>query len=156
MSEAKDAVAEAMALNKRLAAKLLVRKQELEAEQAAGPTDVRAGALADELARVAADYRGALAELAELRKLGAAAEHGAASVIGADLAGDPVLQTYEERALDAARAHIAELEAQASLGEVGEPAPVKEPLTRKQSDDEARAEFEALRAKRSAPPKKTL
>jgi hypothetical protein len=167
MSDARDAVAEALALNKRLAASLLVQKQELEAELANVRSEGRAEAITAELARVDAAYRSALAELAELRKLGGqAVANEARAVVAGGLPGDPVLQTHEERALDAARAHLAELEVQAGLSDApDEAAPAAAAPTREQADAQAREEFEALRAKRGAPdapappptrPKKTL
>src|SRR4051812_16272241 len=98
MSDVRDAVSEALALNQRLAATLLVQKQELEAELAGAPAAERAQAIADELARVDAGYRAALAEVAELRKLGARADHDQArAVVAAALDPDPVLPTDEER-----------------------------------------------------------
>jgi hypothetical protein len=152
MSDARDAVADALALNKRLAANLLVRKQELEAELAAGPPDEAAAErLNAELALVNADYQKALAELAELRRLGGEASVNAArAVVSAALNPDPLLQSHEERALENARAGLAELGVEAELA--GEPpAP---PRSREQADADARAEFEALRARRDG--KKTL
>jgi hypothetical protein len=158
VSDAKDAVAEALALNRRLAASLLVRKQELEAELAAGPTGGRAEALAAELASVDADHRTAMAEIAELRRLGGrVAEEEARAPVDAADPMDLALEGHEQRALDAVRAHIAELEAQAGLTESpGQAAPDEKPLTGEEADEQARAEFEALRAKRRSPPKKTL
>jgi len=160
MSDVRDAISQALALNQRLAAKLLVQKQALEAELAAGPAEGRAEAVAAELASVDAGYRSALAEIAELRKLGARAGVDEARALAASLLdGDPVLQTHEERALAGAREHLAELEAQASLGEASaapadaQVAPAaRPPTTREQADAEARAEFEALRARRGAGP----
>ena len=169
MSDARDAVAEALVLNRKLAASLLVKKQELEAELAAGPAAARAELLASELADVESGYRDALAEMAELRRLGEQARANVARAVVADsLASDPVLTSHEDRALAAAREHIRELEALASLGD--QPAERAAPAARKsreETEQEARAEFEALRARRageSAPepasrparPKKTL
>ena len=152
MSETRDAISEALALNRRLAATLLVRKQELEA--AGDPS------LAAELAGVEHDYRAALAEIDALRRLGAdAGAIDARAVVAGVMERDPVLQTNEERALDAARAHIAELGAEAELGATpgDEPAEAAEaaPLAER-ADAQARSEFEALRARRQGPPKKTL
>ena len=157
MSDASDAVAEALRLNRRLAASLLVKKQELESELAAGPEADRAEVLAAELARVDAEYRAALAEVDELRGLGQRARAGAdRAVVDDALSSDPVLPTYEERALAAAREHILELEAQASLTAPPERTePRAAPRTREQSDEDARAEFEALRAKHAAGEPKT-
>ena len=161
MSDARDAVSEALALNQRLAATLLVQKQELEAELATAPGEERAAALTGELERVDASYRAALAEIAELRRLGAGAgADEARAVVAAALNRDPVLQTDEERALAGAREHLSELEAQLRLGdesagaadESEAPASPPSKKTREQADAEARAEFEALRARRAAPP----
>jgi hypothetical protein len=156
MSDTRDAISEALALNRRLAATLLVRKQELEA---APPS---AGVTA-ELEGVERDYRAALAEIDALRRLGAnAGAIDARAVVAGVMERDPVLQSHEERALDAARAHIAELGAQAELGagpgdETAETAeaPAK-PLSREDADAQARSEFEALRARKQGTPKKTL
>jgi len=155
VTDARDAVAEALALNRRLAATLLVKKQELEAELAAGPPTDRAALLAAELADVDGEYRNALAEIAELRKLGdQALVNEARAAAGEALPGDPMATTHVERALAAAREHILELDAQASLG--AEPAEQSAPATaaksREEADREARAEFEALRDRRAAEP----
>jgi hypothetical protein len=155
MSDARDAVAEALALNRRLAATLLVRKQELEAELAAGPPTDRAALAAAELADVDGEYRSALAEIAQLRVLGEQARGDAARVAVAGApAGDPVSATDEERALAAARAYILELDAQASLGAgpAEQPAPATAAKRHEEADREARAEFEALRARRTGEP----
>lgn len=155
MSDARDAVAEALAVNRRLAATLLVKKQELEAELAAGPPTDRAALAAAELADVDGEYRNALAEIAELRKLGEQARGNAARTAVAEaLARDPVATTDEERALAAARQYILELDAQASLGAgpAEQPAPATAAKSREEADREARAEFEALRARRAGEP----
>ena len=154
MSDARDAVAEALALNRRLAATLLVRKQELEAQLAAGPSTERAAVAAAELADVEAQYRGALAEINELRMLGDQALVNEARAVAADaLPGDPVATTHVDRALAAAREHILELDAQAGLGAPAErPAPATVAKSREEVEREARAEFEALRARRAGEP----
>jgi hypothetical protein len=155
MSDARDAVAEAVALNRRLAATLLVRKQELEAQLAAGPSTERAAVAAAELADVEAQYRSALAEITELRKLGDQALVNEARAVAAHaLPGDLVATSYEDRALAAAREHILELDALAGLGaEVPErPTPATAAKSREEAEREARAEFEALRARRAGEP----
>src|SRR5262245_26876489 len=154
MGDASEAVAEALRLNRHLAATLLVKKQELESELAAGPAAGRAAVVAAELARVDAEYRVALAEIDQLRALGEKARADAdRAVVAGALTKDPILVTEEERALDAARRHILELEAQADLVSPGadRPAPraAPAPKTREEADREARAEFEALRARRA-------
>jgi hypothetical protein len=164
MSETRDAIAEALALNRRLAATLLVRKQELEAALAAAPGDERAAGLTAELEGVERDYQSALKEIQELRKLGAnAGAIDARAVVASVTNRDPVLQSNEERALDAARAHIAELGAEAALGDALddelEPATAPtaraaapKPLSRDDADAQARSEFEAMRARRQGTP----
>jgi hypothetical protein len=154
MSDARDDIARAVALNKKLAAARLVRKEELEAELAAlarreaAGEDVaaRVAAASDELASVNAEYRAALAEIAELRKL--AGRAGAPPVAGLE-DDDPLVQSAEDAALDRARAHIQELDAQAQLGGSATPAA---PPSKQQADDEARARFEELRAQRGKQP----
>ncbi len=164
MSDASEDLAEALALNKRLAAARLVRKQELEAALAKGEGDP---ALSAELATVDAEYRAALAELDALKKLAksAPAQVARAIVSGATAEKDPLIQTDEERALEGARGHIADLDAQVRLGGelAGDGATTattsSKPLTREEADAQARAEFEERRAKLgkpAAPPKKTL
>jgi hypothetical protein len=156
MSDPDDAVAAALAANRRLAASRLVRKQEIEAELAR-LRDARseAGAarmetLSLELATVTAEYEGAVAEMDALRKL---ARTAAAPAIGL-AERDPIVRSAEEIALDNARAHIADLVAQAELGEADAKAidPTEVASTPPaDADAEARAAFEELRAKRGGP-----
>ena len=155
MSDARDAVAEALALNRRLAATLLVKKQELEAQLAAGPSTERAAVVAAELADVEAQYRSALAEINELRKLGDQALVNETRAVAADaLPGNPVATSYEDRALAAAREHILELDAQAGLGAEGpaRPGAQRSEEPRGGRTRGAREEFEALRARRTGEP----
>ncbi len=155
MSDAIDAVDEAMRRNRQLAARHLVHVEDLEAELAKlAADDPRRDALATELAAARADYQAALAELKELDRLRGQARTLDARGIAASIGGDPVLRTPEQIALDHVREHAANLDAQVRLGEeLGErphaPAP---PPSREDADEAARREFEALRAK----PKKTL
>src|SRR6266568_5658893 len=118
MGDADDAVIVAVAAAKRLAAGRLVRKEELEAElarlkddqervaaAAPGPEGdglrqellARVQAASVELATVVGEYRSALAEIAELKKL--ASRRGAPAAIAAT-ADDPVERSPEETALD--------------------------------------------------------
>lgn len=157
-----DAVAEAITRNRQLAARCLVRVQDAEAElaklKAAGADDARIEATSSELAAARYDYNAALAELKELERLAGKAQSLEAQSIAAAIAGDPVVRSAEQLALDHAREHIADLDAQVRLGsELGNaaasPAPATpSPPSREDADDAARREFEALRAK----PKKTL
>jgi hypothetical protein len=134
-----DEIDNAKRLNRQLAAKCLVRVQELEARSANGePVDT-------ELAAARYDYEAALQELKQLDRLAGQAQVLAAKQIVADDGGDDLVQ----RALDNAREHIADLDAQVKLGE--ELAPPKPPPPAN-PDEAARNEFEALRTK----PKKTL
>jgi hypothetical protein len=143
MSDAYDAVARAVAANRKLAASLLVRKQELEA----------AGAPTPELAAVEAQLKAALAELAQLQKLGKdlpAAE--ARALVQAAAESDPLIRTPEERALDNARAHLAELEGGLRLSEeLADRPAAPRPPTPAEAEADARIELERLRAK--LPPK---
>ena len=151
-----DAVTEAIVRTKRLAAQHLVRKEDLEAELgrlAAG--DPRIAEVAKtELAAATQDYRDALAELATLDDLGRQARQAEARAIAGSVSGDPLIRTLEEQALDNAREHLADLDAQSRLSDElgGSPrsAPAPKP-SREQADAAARLEFEALRAKRQNP-----
>src|SRR5262245_36054132 len=125
MSDATDAVAEAMARTRRLAASRTVRKEEIQAELAKrkeqrasladldgaeaealrGELDARIAALASELAVADGELRAAMTEIAELEKLaGQARVAGARAVVAAAADADPVLRSPEETALDNARA----------------------------------------------------
>lgn len=181
MGDADDAVAAAVAANRKVAASRLVRKDELDAElaklradrarvdaAAPGPEgeplrqeiDARIAAATGELATVAAEYQAALAEMEELKKL---AWRSKAPTMPA--ASDPVVRTPEEIALDNVRGHVADLEAQARVDEElagtrapATPAPALAPATaparsREAADAEALAAFKALREKRDRPEK---
>ena len=174
MSDATEAVREAITLNKRLAAKHLVRKQELEAEVAKLQRD-RADAEADPALAVAFDgkladattqllatthdYNAALAELAALDKLGGQAQTANAKTIAASIHGDPLIRSAEQVALDNVRERGADLDADQKLAEeLGERAPAAAAApsrgaapSREAADAVARREFEALRAKQQAP-----
>jgi erythromycin esterase-like protein len=159
--DAKDAVAKAVARLKALAASRLVEKQELEAriaELAEG--DPQIPALAAELAAADQEYRGAMAEIVELRKLADQAEHAAArGVVSGDADTDPFIKAPEDVALDNVRGHLRDLEGRIKVNEelrrMEEPAPAEKPPapapSREERDAAARAEFEALRAKREQP-----
>src|SRR6266571_137251 len=128
MSDAIDAVAEALARNKKLAASHLVRKEELDAEIArlrgqrglvedaalAQEVDARLAAAGAEVDQAEQGYRSALAEIEALKKLAGGARAAAArAVVASAVSPDPVLRSDEDTALDNARAHIADLGAQA-------------------------------------------
>jgi len=144
MSDSSDALSKAVALNKKLAAGLLVRKEELEAEiarvQAAGGAF---DALATDLASVQQQLAAAMAEIAELKKL--AERRGvSASAIGLD--EDPVAPSLEQAALQRARDGINELDAQAGLSpSTAASTPPPKP-SREEAEEQARKEFEALRS----------
>jgi hypothetical protein len=158
MADAIEAVMEALARNRQLAAKLLVRAQDLEAELARlAPDDPRREAATIELGAAKHDYQAALAELNELERLRGQAQTLEARSIVASVDRDPFERSAEQIALDNVREHAANLDAEVRLGEElgGAPAqaaPPPPPPSPEQADDAARREFEALRAK----PKKTL
>jgi hypothetical protein len=165
MSDATDAVAEAITQNRRLAAKHLVRKQDLEAELAklrgqhvddpalAAEVDARIAAATTELQAATYDYQAALAELAALDRLGYQARKLEVDTIAASLRPDPLSRAPEDIALANVREHAADLDAQVRLAdELGErpaPAPKPAPPSREEADANARREFEALRARRT-------
>jgi hypothetical protein len=160
MSDALDAVAEALARTNHLAATRLVRKEELEAElaqlQAAGaaPDDPRVQAVQGDLARAADELRGAMAEIAELQKLAGRARQMAdrAPVDAALDQPDPIIRSDIERALDNARAGIADRAAQARLDEELAPrAPATPPPDPAAADADALQKFRELVAKKQQP-----
>jgi hypothetical protein len=160
MSDALEAVAKAVARVRQVAASKLVRKQELEEAiarlRAAGATDEQLEQETTELAAVTSDYEASLKELAELKKLGGQARVGEArATVAAATASDPLIQSPEEIALDNARAHIRDLDAQLKLeDELAPPAPAAAPAAPTEDPEEtARKKFEELRANR---PKKTF
>ena len=179
MSDVRDALAEAMALNKRLAASCQVRKEKLgvelaqlrgkrrqidgiegaEAESLRTEIDGRLAAMEGELATVEGQLAGALKEMDELRKLAQSAPEARATIAAATEEKDPILQSPEEAALDRARAHIREMDALVSLGETSAAEATEKPAAAPAAEDaeaEARAEWDALRTRREKPPKKTL
>jgi hypothetical protein len=143
MSDKLDAIAKAMSLNKKLAARLLVRKEAL---AAAGDTTSEDWALVQE------QLTATLAEIKSLQKLGAAHKGDTASV--SELSDDdPLTPSVEQAALQRARDGIQALDAQAGLGT--ESAPVVKP-TQADADEKARQEFEALRGNPGAKLKRTM
>ncbi len=151
MSDAADAVARAVLANRKLAASLLVRKQELEAELAAPGLGGAADALRAELATVEAQLQAALAELASVQRLGKELPHeGARAVVRSAADVDPLERTLEVAALDRVRDHLAELEAEVRLGD--ERAPRARPPTPEEAEADARRQLEELRAKRAPKP----
>jgi hypothetical protein len=185
MSDAKDAVRGAKGANARLAAACLARVEELSPQvaalerqraEAAALVDAGVGAeaekiLADVDARLAQkrielgaareDLRAAKAELGDLDRLATRAAGADAQAIAAEvLGGDPLIRSAEEIALDNARGHIADLDAQIRLGDELAPTPAAPaPAVAKMDEDEARRRFEELRAAKAGPTgpkKKTL
>lgn len=170
MSDARDAVREAMTRNKQLAARHLVRRQELEAEvgklrrerdEVAGVADpdllaqldARIADRTTQLQAATYDYQQAIAELGELDRLGTKALGADARAIVASIHGDPMIRSAEQIALDNVREHAADLDAHDKLAaELGERPPVAAPApSREDADAAAREAFAALRAKPQAP-----
>ena len=110
-----DAIAQAVALQKKLAASHLVRKQEAEAElkrlEAAGAGPEQVEPVLTEIAHADAQMKAALAEIAELKKL--ASRGVAPAIVAAATSPDPVIKSVEDAALERAREHIGELDARA-------------------------------------------
>jgi hypothetical protein len=170
MSDATDAVAEAKIQNRRLAAKYLVRAEELERElvklrkdredaaadaELSQALDAKIAATTTEFLAAKHDYEAALAELGELDRLGAKAKTLEAQAIAASVTGDPVIRSAEQIALDNVREHAKNLDAQVRLDEElgGKPAAAPPPkLSREDADAAALREFEALRNRKTAPP----
>jgi hypothetical protein len=160
--DAMDAVARAVAQTRRLAASRLVRKEERETELArrradrttvgdselAGEIDARITELVGELATVDEELKRALAELADLGKLGDQARLAGARALVASVEGDPVIRSPEEMALDNVREHLAELRGRARLSEELGEKPAPPPSSREDADAAALREFQELRAKR--------
>ncbi len=171
MSDARDAVGKALGLNKQLAARKLMLKQDLEAElaqlekdraevAAAGDATLlaeierRMESVATDLAAADLDLKNAVKEMDELRKLAANHEGNVArATANAILNPDPFIQTPAQATLEHTREHIKNLDAQARLGAElsGAPAaPVSlKPASKEEADARARAAFEAMRARKS-------
>ena len=134
MSDARDAVGKALGLNKQLAARKLMLKQDLEAElaqlekdraevAAAGDATLlaeierRMESVATDLAAADLDLKNAVKEMDELRKLAANHEGNVArATANAILNPDPFIQTPAQATLEHTREHIKNLDAQARLG----------------------------------------
>jgi len=156
MSDPSDSFSEAVSLNKKLAARLLVRKEQL-VDDIASARARGAGVetLTSELASTEQEFAGALAEVAQLRRL--AAKGPSAAAIRAAVESDPLTPSLEDAALERAREGIAETEIEASLtpdsprasSAPAKPSPAK-------ADEQARQEFERLRGNGSKGPGRTM
>jgi hypothetical protein len=116
MSSARDAVAEAIAQNRRLAASRLVRRDEIDAALAAETDEARRAALAAERVTVEAELAATLKEINELLRMARQAPAAAVSAAAA-AEEDPLTPSAEMAALDNVRAHIRSLEAQVKVNE---------------------------------------
>ena len=145
MSDSLDAISEAMSLNKKLAASLLVRKDALEEDLAQAKAEGRSTeALSEQLALTQQELTLALKEIKTLQQLAETGRSGGVTVSSL-MESDPLTPTAEESALQRAREGIAELEAEAGLAPKLAPRP-----TQAEAEEKARQEFEALRGN---PPK---
>lgn len=115
MSTSRDAIAEAVALSRKLAASHLVRRDEIDADLAAAPDEARRAALQAERATVEADLQAALREIKELQRLANTAD--AAVVPGVGIEEDPLTPSAETAALENVRAHIRSLESQVRVND---------------------------------------
>jgi hypothetical protein len=140
-----DDIAKAVALQKKLAASLMVRRDDLElALKARGDSpELRA-----ELEEVKAELAIALTEIKQLQKL--AGDAKIAEAKGDLLAHDdtdPFIRTPEDIALENVREHARSLEAQVKVNdELGGAPEAPATPSKEDADAKARAEFEALRA----------
>jgi hypothetical protein len=136
-----------MAANRKLAASLLLRQEELAAEVASSPAD---DPRRSELVDVESQLQAALAEMAQLRKLAAdLPTEEAKALLRAAAEPDPLIRTPEEQALDRTREHLANLEAQLGLSDqLASPPPTRRP-TPAEAEAEARRQLEELRARRA-------
>jgi hypothetical protein len=164
MSDAADAVKEAITLNKRLAARHLVHAEDLAAQldmlkrdradadgdpQLAAAFDAKIADVNTQFLAAKYDYDVAMRELAALDSLGGKALAVDAKTIAASIHGDPLLRSADQIALDNVRERAADLDAQQKLAEeLGEQprAAVAKP-SREAADEEALRAFEVLRAK---------
>jgi hypothetical protein len=185
MSDIKDSVDEAVALQRKLAAGTLRRVEELQAEVDKRtrdrasldglPDDPAVTSLRNDLDAKLADLNRELALARE--QLGAAREEIKAlgrldarsdmAMVEGLMAEDPVIRTPEQIALDNVREHVKNVDAQVRVGkelaaleqpERAPPAAAPGKPSREEADAQAKAEFEALRAARmgDGKPKKTL
>jgi len=180
MSDAKDALVEARAKLRQLAARALARKEALEEELArfeakkktlaadlrtidsagrddlraeastiGGEIDARIDALATGIAAAEQQRREALDELSETERSGRDLERLELRA-AIDAGGDPHAPSPVERALENVRSHIADLEARAELERdlAGPETRDRARIDRELSELEARAQLEALKAKK--------
>ena len=151
MNDASDAISKAVSLNKKLAAGLIVKKEQLEADlarvRAEGGSDE---ALTAELAATEQQLASARTELAELQRLARQRGVPSAASIDALTANDPLTPSLEDAALERARKGINELDALAELSEPAASAAPPAPTSREDAEAKAAEEFEKLRGN---PPK---
>lgn len=131
MSTSRDAVAEAIAQNRRLAASRLVRRDEIDAELAAETDEARRAALQAERATVESELQATLAEINQLLRLARQAPLAPGAAVTDAAEEDPLAPSAEMAALDRVREHIRSLETQVRVNEelrrVDEPAAPEEP-----------------------------
>jgi hypothetical protein len=161
MSDTTDAVREARAKLKQLAARMLVRKESIEKElaeleRARGEIEAelapelaeRLEAKRAELEEAERDYRATIVELADLGKLEDEAERASLrGEIDRATSSDPVVRSPVEAALDNVRAHASELEARAGMSFGGS---ISRELDQQIDEAKARAELAELKKKRRA------
>ncbi len=173
MDDAHEAIASAMAAQKQLAAKSMVRRDEIqpkfaqlqkdraELEALTDPDatslkadlDERIGVLEDELALAERRIAEARTEMAALQKLASDSTVNKARAIATSvLDGDPFLRSNEDRALASVREHIGELASQVDLNDELSGRTKAAKLTSEEKDAEARRMLEELKAKRKKGP----
>lgn len=170
MSNPKDAIQEALARNKQLAARLLVHAQDLEAKvketesrlalAEEGAPDLAASlhatldAQRTEMEGAQGEYQAVLQELDALKKLLKDAERG---VLVADLGvtqpGDALSASAVDQALARVREHAAHLEAQVEVNRALAGTPPTPATPAESPEEKARRQLEELKAARN---KRTL
>jgi hypothetical protein len=167
MSNPKDAIQEALARNKQLAARLLVHAQDLEAKvketqsrlalAQEGAPDLAASLHATldtqrtEMEGAQGEYQAVLQELDALKKLLKDAERGVlVADLGVTLPGDALSASAVDQALARVREHAAHLEAQVEVNRALAPTPA---IPTESPEEKARRQLEELKAARN---KRTL
>ena len=113
--------------------------------------DGRISGKREELALAEQDYKSALADLDDLKRVAAESERaGLRAVVDGAVSADPFAMSAEDRALENVRGHIAELEARVSLDRsLNAESAERSKLDREIAELKARQQLAELKAKRA-------